>query len=367
MRIRPVAALLAVLACVLTAAACTDDAAEDSTGPPAGGGSGPGFAELVGKLPEEHITLGAPLLLGDLAATRDHLGISEAPASDAALREHRAQLFAAPPAPAFFPMPQRLSDAVDAADPHAMRDATGISIEEIDRYLSVGHAASSLDIYVGRFDANAISAALGTPEDRDGGQLWAVDASGPAAPTRVSPFGYPVWIYLRGDTMVWAQDAAAIERAIATLDRPESGGAKRVVLELARALDEHHPTGAYVHLGAVEPLEGMDGAYTPPPEPLPRYEGWAVAVLPSSDATQAVLALAYADDVTAEAAAAALEANISVGTSFRTDQPWTEVLLDHDVSVDGNVTLVRFRTTGARGRDWSVLAFYRDLPIFVTD
>lgn len=349
----------ALVALVLSAAACTDDDAQDpvreaaSTTTTPSGVRNAGFVSAMLAVSPALGEDAFQVEVVDLAKVRALNAV--APANSSADAEGtKADIEAiAPPAPgakagASVPPSVRRAATASYAD---FRRTFGWSLPDVDAFVTAmpPHPVTMK----GRFDEAALTAALGPPTS--GG--WASGGSGKLdieRATPANPTGQSVRIALAGDVLVHGLDDASTSAAVRAANGQGPTLADDTTLAaLAAALDDADVYGALlVRRSSFTPRPGRSSA-APSSASLPaRFTGIASGGAADGSGPVHVLVWSHMDGAAATKNAGAVEKLLADGTSD-TGKAYAELFDVVEVKTAGSTVTARLRPKGQRPSAWA--------------
>ncbi len=360
--IPPLAGLVAGLAATLLAAGCSDSGSDD----------GGAAARLVRRAPQ--VERSGYMQFGDLTRAFELLGVELPDADDDEFVDVVLDVFGPDQAPLVLPpnvsQPNRLLQHGEFAD------ELGWDLTDVTAYVETGAPPDVVTVMQGAFDAEAITDAIGEPDERDGGLVWEIGESGAIAvgePTPARPLGESLRLFLRDDILVVTRTDEALDEGIEALDGDDVAADDEEVLAAARALDRVDATGGFISRGAlrVDDVLAASGAnleeIVEQLDPLPRYDAWAIGAAPTDDADEpdVVIVLIFGDEDDATEAAEQIEDGWEDSVVASTFQPLDELLQLGEVTVEG--ATVTITAEPQRPSLWPRLFFTRDLALLVSD
>lgn len=261
----------------------------------------------------------------------------------------------------------------NAIDDAGWRNEVGFGVIDLSGDVTSGQPPDDLNTFFGDFDESAVEQAVTTDPSWSGqldevergdetyyswGEDGAIDVSGVSTVRRL---GESARLFVDDGAGVayWANTTATMEAALDTFagdapslaDDPELG-------PMARALDG---MGAYSALltadsEALRTAEGAPG--TDPGPTLEPYEAVATGAAVVDGSPRLLVVLVNADEATAETNADLLAQIVAEGESAVNRRPWSEVLDEGDITVDGTLVAASFPTD--QPRLWTQVFVTRD-------
>jgi hypothetical protein len=355
-----------VVGCALLGA-CGDD---DDGG---GGGGSSGGAELTALLERIPSGQGGFVQLANWRAARDAAGV-EQPATDADGDEVVEYLRALEQLGFATVSPYELAGRATA-----LRDELGFSVVDLDASAAIGEPPDLAVVFDGRIDADTVRDAveddpvfadrLQTAE-ADGVEYWswgddgAVDVRGTSELRRL---GESLRLAVVDGGALLTRQTGLMEDLLA-LDGDDDGRSladDEDLAAVAGALDERAAIAALLSDEApgtdpVQVLESQGSSVPGDDEPtLPAYRAYGTGVASVDGDPTLVVVLAYGDEERAQEAAEALQARFDDGVSSATQQPWSELVTDAEVSTAGRL-VVATGTIAEHPRLWFQMVVQRD-------
>ena len=245
-------------------------------------------------------------------------------------------------------------------------DDVGWSLLDLDAFVERDTPPRRVAVLDGGFDQERIEGAL----DDAGDGVWrAGDPEGDldlADTTTARPIGETLWFTLDDDLLTVAGDEDDIDADGETLaDDP-------TLAALAAALDDHDVYSALLTaddgllgpvadraLGAAASPEAVAAA-----EDLPQCEGitGAAAGIADDGEPLIVLAMAHADEDSAEANVDAVTEALAEGELIGNQRPWSELVTVESVEADGTALVVTARPADMVLAQWSHVIVTRSFP-----
>jgi hypothetical protein len=310
--------------------------------------------------------MGGSVYVDDFASAGAAAGIAPLP-SDPTPDEIADYLIAVsmgPPVPGSGPPPERdpwmagyysraFGDRyVTASDEWAAE--FGFGLQDVEAAVLAGRPPGQITVFVGDFDPGAIETALRAdpvwgPElevveyGRGSYYRWGGDYEvNPERASAARPLGRGGCLAVRDEVVIRTYGTAEMEAALDTLEgRADSLADVDALRTLAAVLEDEGVYSAHLTLD-VASLPAPAGAGA---DALAPYEALAIGPGVDDDGTAfEMLVLVHGDEAAAAANATRLEEKLNSTVSQRTGQPWSDILGEVEIRLDGvGVTLIARR------------------------
>jgi hypothetical protein len=350
--------LVSLLALLLVA--CGGD---DEKKPAATPASASPWLALLGAAPDTSETR-KYVVMNDYEAARKATN-EKAPLDPAAVAEYRRKLNLI----SYTATPSHISGLGQYFDPHLWSSQVGFHAGQVDADLQTGQPPNDVQALRGRFDSNAIHAAINkdtaplrdvlTKTSREGATtyVWGDDNKvDPRNRSVLRPLGRGERLAVKGDMLFWTHSTPPLNDMIdASADKMPSLADAGDIKTLVAGLEKQSVYSVLISSETLTPetinvvnrdpslvREAREASFR---EALKPYTMLAIAYGQDAQGPFSTAILLHTSDALAQENVARFEAKVDTGRSAQGGVPWKDLITERDITADGMLLIAKLRTS----------------------